>query len=72
MACWQKRASQHATVRTTCFSSERDYKDRLSLAVETGEGSISPGEERSVTSFDSRVPPSASLAFSDLTEICEV
>ncbi|KAJ4934416.1 hypothetical protein JOQ06_007211, partial [Pogonophryne albipinna] len=62
------RASQHATARTTCFSSERDYKDRLSLAVETGEGSISPGEERSVTSFDSRVPPSTSLAFSDLTE----
>ncbi|XP_034001006.1 protein SOGA1 isoform X3 [Trematomus bernacchii] len=63
-----ERASQHATNRTTCFSSERDYKDRLSLAVETGEGSISPGEERSVTSFDSRVPPSTSLAFSDLTE----
>ncbi|KAK5917116.1 hypothetical protein CgunFtcFv8_012034 [Champsocephalus gunnari] len=63
-----ERASQHATARTTCFSSERNYKDRLSLAVETGEGSISPGEERSVTSFDSRVPPSASLAFSDLTE----
>ncbi|CAB1329470.1 unnamed protein product [Coregonus sp. 'balchen'] len=43
-------------------------KDRLSLGVETGEGSISPGDERSLTSFDSRVPTSTSLAFSDLTE----
>ncbi|XP_062314353.1 protein SOGA1 [Osmerus eperlanus] len=43
-------------------------KDRLSLGVETGEGSISPGDERSLTSFDSRVPASTSLAFSDLTE----
>uniref|UniRef100_A0A8C7VB25 SOGA 1/2-like coiled-coil domain-containing protein n=1 Tax=Oncorhynchus mykiss TaxID=8022 RepID=A0A8C7VB25_ONCMY len=43
-------------------------KDRLSFGVETGEGSISPGDERSLTSFDSRVPASTSLAFSDLTE----
>lgn len=43
-------------------------KDRLSLGAETGEGSISPGDERSLTSFDSRVPASTSLAFSDLTE----
>ncbi|XP_019907383.2 protein SOGA1 isoform X3 [Esox lucius] len=43
-------------------------KDRLSLGVETGEGSISPADERSLTSFDSRVPASTSLAFSDLTE----
>ncbi|XP_062396875.1 protein SOGA1 isoform X2 [Sardina pilchardus] len=43
-------------------------KDRLSIGVETGEGSISPGEERSVTSFDSRMLASTSLAFSDLTE----
>ncbi|XP_068454216.1 microtubule cross-linking factor 2 isoform X2 [Clinocottus analis] len=57
-----------AVARTTCSSAERDCKDRLSLAVGTGEGSISPGEERSVTSFDSRVPASTSLAFSDLTE----
>lgn len=47
---------------------EKYDKDRLSLGVETGEGSISPGEEKSVTSFDSRVPASTSLAFSDLTE----
>ncbi|KAM7404402.1 hypothetical protein PAMP_011747 [Pampus punctatissimus] len=59
------RASQQAAAKTTCSSAE---KDRLSLGVETGEGSISPGEERSVTSFDSRVPASTSLAFSDLTE----
>ncbi|XP_027144136.1 protein SOGA1 isoform X2 [Larimichthys crocea] len=62
------RASQQATAKTTCSSAEKDYKDRLSVGVETGEGSISPGEERSVTSFDSRVPASTSLAFSDLTE----
>lgn len=43
-------------------------KERLSLSTEAGEGSISPGDERSVTSFDSRVPASTSLAFSDLTE----
>ncbi|KAJ8015989.1 hypothetical protein DPEC_G00002470 [Dallia pectoralis] len=43
-------------------------KDRLSLGLETGEGSISPGDERSLASLDSRVPASTSLAFSDLTE----
>ncbi|XP_033484954.2 microtubule cross-linking factor 2 isoform X1 [Epinephelus lanceolatus] len=62
------RASQQAAAKTTCSSADRDDKDRLSLGVETGEGSISPGDERSVTSFDSRVPASTSLAFSDLTE----
>ncbi|XP_071331388.1 microtubule cross-linking factor 2 isoform X2 [Trachinotus anak] len=61
------RVNQHTAAKTTGSSAERD-KDRLSLGVETGEGSISPGEERSVTSFDSRVPASTSLAFSDLTE----
>nr|XP_046188607.1 protein SOGA1-like isoform X5 [Oncorhynchus gorbuscha] len=43
-------------------------KNRISLGVETAGGSISPGDERSLTSFDSRVPASTSLAFSDLTE----
>ncbi|XP_030590339.1 protein SOGA1 [Archocentrus centrarchus] len=62
------RTSQQAAAKTTCSSAEKDDKDRLSLGIETGEGSISPGEERSVTSFDSRVPASTSLAFSDLTE----
>ncbi|XP_062248167.1 protein SOGA1 isoform X3 [Platichthys flesus] len=63
------RGGQHATAnKTTCSAGERHDKDRLSLGVETGEGSISPGEERSVTSYDSRVPASTSLAFSDLTE----
>lgn len=57
-----------STSKTTCSSAEKDYKERLSLGVDTGEGSISPGEERSVTSFDSRMPASTSLAFSDLTE----
>ncbi|XP_034733819.1 protein SOGA1 isoform X2 [Etheostoma cragini] len=62
------RANRKAAANTRCSSAERDNKDRLSVGVETGEGSISPGEERSVTSFDSRVPASTSLAFSDLTE----
>lgn len=62
------RASQQAVTKTTCFSAEKDYKDRLFLGVETVEGSISRCEERSVTLFDSRVPVSTSLAFSDLTE----
>ncbi|XP_067302695.1 microtubule cross-linking factor 2 isoform X2 [Pseudorasbora parva] len=43
-------------------------KDRLSLGLETAEGSVSPGDERSLTSFDSRMLASTSLAFSDLTE----
>ncbi|KAJ8370722.1 hypothetical protein SKAU_G00107500 [Synaphobranchus kaupii] len=43
-------------------------KDRVSLGVDTVEGSISPGDERSLASFDSRMPFSTSLAFSDLTE----
>ncbi|XP_034027626.1 protein SOGA1 [Thalassophryne amazonica] len=43
-------------------------KERPPAAAENGEGSASPGDERSVTSFDSRVPGSTSLAFSDLTE----
>lgn len=62
------RAGQQAAAKSTCSSGEKEPKERLTLAVETGEGSISPGDERSVTSFDSRVPASTSLAFSDLTE----
>ncbi|XP_035378176.1 protein SOGA1 isoform X3 [Electrophorus electricus] len=42
--------------------------DRLSLGMYTGEGSVSPGDERSLASLESRVPASTSLAFSDLTE----
>ncbi|MEQ2251004.1 hypothetical protein ILYODFUR_006594 [Ilyodon furcidens] len=61
-ACWR------AAARNACSTAEKDEKDRLSLSMEAGEDSISPGEERSVTSFDSRVPASTSLAFSDLTE----
>ncbi|XP_061113980.1 protein SOGA1 isoform X1 [Conger conger] len=43
-------------------------RDRISLGVDTVEGSVSPGDERSLASFDSRMPVSTSLAFSDLTE----
>nr|XP_020479243.1 protein SOGA1 isoform X2 [Monopterus albus] len=59
------RARQQDATKATCSSAD---KDRLSVGVETGEGSTSPGDERSITSFDSRVPASTSLAFSDLTE----
>ncbi|XP_013857238.1 protein SOGA1 isoform X2 [Austrofundulus limnaeus] len=62
------KACQQAAFRTSCSSAERTDKDRLSLSAEAGEGSTSPGEERSVTSMESRVPASTSLAFSDLTE----
>ncbi|XP_029013005.1 protein SOGA1 isoform X2 [Betta splendens] len=54
-----------AAAAATCFTADRD---RLSVGVEAGEGSVSPGDERSGTSFDSRMPASTSLAFSDLTE----
>lgn len=50
------------------LSVEKDSRDRPSAGVEAGEGNASPGEERSVTSCDSRMPASTSLAFSDLTE----
>ncbi|XP_077400743.1 microtubule cross-linking factor 2 isoform X2 [Vanacampus margaritifer] len=49
-------------------SMERGNQDRLSIGVEAGEESASPAEERSVTSVDSRMPASTSLAFSDFTE----
>lgn len=50
------------------FSVEKDFSDRPAAGVEAREGNASPGEERSVTSCDSRMPASTSLAFSDLTE----
>uniref|UniRef100_A0AAQ4R0Z7 SOGA coiled-coil domain-containing protein n=1 Tax=Gasterosteus aculeatus aculeatus TaxID=481459 RepID=A0AAQ4R0Z7_GASAC len=63
------RARRHAAATSARSSAaERDCRDRLSLGAETAEGGVSPGEERSATSFDSRVPASTSLAFSDLTE----
>ncbi|XP_036447313.1 protein SOGA1 isoform X2 [Colossoma macropomum] len=45
-----------------------DGGERLSSGVEAGEGSVSPGDERSLASLESRVAASTSLAFSDLTE----
>ncbi|XP_011620117.2 protein SOGA1 isoform X2 [Takifugu rubripes] len=50
------------------LSAEKEFKERPSAGVEAGGGNASPGEERSVTSWDSRMPASTSLAFSDLTE----
>ncbi|CAL8398178.1 unnamed protein product, partial [Boreogadus saida] len=46
----------------------RNAMEKERLSMETGDESMSPGDERSATSFDSRVPASTSLAFSDLTE----
>ncbi|XP_068603487.1 microtubule cross-linking factor 2 [Brachionichthys hirsutus] len=64
-----RRQKQRQTKTTTCPHEEKDREDRLSLGTESGGGGASPGEEeRSATSLDSRVPASASLAFSDLTE----
>ncbi|KAM9785500.1 LOW QUALITY PROTEIN: microtubule cross-linking factor 2-like [Neosynchiropus ocellatus] len=60
------RNGTFAERRTSQPAPEKENKERLCLS--TGEGSVSPGEERSVTSFDSRMPASTSLAFSDLTE----
>ncbi|KAM9445186.1 microtubule cross-linking factor 2 isoform 2-T2 [Clarias gariepinus] len=46
---------------------ERD-RERLALGGDAGQDSTSPGDERSLTSLDSRMPASTSLAFSDLNE----
>ena len=65
------RDERRAAAARSAFSSssaERGDRERLGPGAEPGEGSLSPGEERSVTSADSRVPASTSLAFSDLTE----
>uniref|UniRef100_W5LBP6 Microtubule crosslinking factor 2 n=1 Tax=Astyanax mexicanus TaxID=7994 RepID=W5LBP6_ASTMX len=45
-----------------------DGGERLSSGVEAGEESVSPADERSLASLESRVAASTSLAFSDLTE----
>ncbi|CAL9702711.1 unnamed protein product [Knipowitschia caucasica] len=51
------------------FVGDHNNKERrFTLGAEAGEGSVSPGDEKSLTSYDSRVPASTSLAFSDLTE----
>lgn len=42
--------------------------ERLGLGRDAGQESTSPGDERSITSLDSRMPASTSLAFSDLNE----
>ncbi|XP_047662937.1 protein SOGA1 isoform X4 [Tachysurus fulvidraco] len=44
------------------------YGERLALGGDAGQDSTSPGDERSLTSLDSRMPASTSLAFSDLNE----
>ncbi|XP_067227310.1 microtubule cross-linking factor 2 isoform X1 [Chanodichthys erythropterus] len=62
-----KSAAEHGLLDKS-GQTKTSEKDRLSLGVETAEGSVSPGDERSLTSFDSRMPASTSLAFSDLTE----
>ncbi|MCI4387549.1 hypothetical protein PGIGA_G00075470 [Pangasianodon gigas] len=43
-------------------------RQRLALGADAAQESASPGDERSLTSLDSRMPASTSLAFSDLNE----
>ncbi|XP_016364577.1 protein SOGA1-like isoform X2 [Sinocyclocheilus rhinocerous] len=64
----EKAAAEHGLLDKSGQTKTSLEKDRLSLGMETAEGSVSPGDERSLTSFDSRMPASTSLAFSDLTE----
>ncbi|KAL0158596.1 hypothetical protein M9458_046672, partial [Cirrhinus mrigala] len=64
----EKAAAEHGLLDKSGQTKNCLEKDRLSLGMDTGEGSVSPGDERSLTSFDSRMPASTSLAFSDLTE----
>ncbi|XP_001338362.5 microtubule cross-linking factor 2 isoform X2 [Danio rerio] len=63
-----KAAAEHGLLDKSGHTKTSAEKERLSLGMETAEGSVSPGEERSLTSMDSRMPASTSLAFSDLTE----
>ncbi|XP_042568819.1 protein SOGA1-like isoform X2 [Cyprinus carpio] len=64
----EKAPADHGLLDKSGQTKTSVEKDRLSLGMETAEGSVSPGDERSLTSFDSRMPASTSLAFSDLTE----
>ncbi|XP_046725584.1 protein SOGA1 isoform X1 [Silurus meridionalis] len=48
-------------------SSDRAVSERQ-RGTDAGQDSTSPGDERSLTSLDSRMPASTSLAFSDLNE----
>ncbi|XP_066527174.1 microtubule cross-linking factor 2 isoform X2 [Hoplias malabaricus] len=57
------RGGAAAELRPNFGGGERSYS-----GAEAGERSASPVEERSLTSLDSRVAASTSLAFSDLTE----
>ncbi|XP_056105992.1 protein SOGA1 isoform X1 [Rhinichthys klamathensis goyatoka] len=63
-----KSAAEHGLLDKSGQTKTSVEKERLSLGMETVEGSVSPGDERSLTSFDSRMLASTSLAFSDLTE----
>lgn len=63
-----KSAAEHGLSDKSGQTKTSAEKERLSLGMETAEGSVSPGDERSLTSFDSRMLASTSLAFSDLTE----
>lgn len=64
----EKAPADHGLLDKSGQTKTSVEKERLSLGMETAEGSVSPGDERSLTSFDSRMPASTSLAFSDLTE----
>ncbi|XP_017571173.2 protein SOGA1 isoform X2 [Pygocentrus nattereri] len=68
-------ASEEHRISADALSSDTETSSRGGAAgerrpkgVEAGEGSVSPGDERSLASLESRVAASTSLAFSDLTE----
>ncbi|XP_058265553.1 protein SOGA1 isoform X2 [Hemibagrus wyckioides] len=59
--------SESAAAELSIARAERDG-ERLALGGDAGLDSTSPGDERSLTSLDSRMLASTSLAFSDLNE----
>ncbi|XP_060750968.1 protein SOGA1 isoform X4 [Tachysurus vachellii] len=59
--------SESAAAEQSTAGAGRDG-ERLALGGDAGQDSTSPGDERSLTSLDSRMPASTSLAFSDLNE----
>lgn len=59
--------SEHAAAGQSSARGESEGQ-RCTLGGDARQESITPGDERSLTSLDSRMPASTSLAFSDLNE----
>lgn len=62
--------SESAAAEQSIARGERDG-ERVALGGDDRQDSTSPGDERSLTSLDSRMPASTSLAFSDLNELTD-